>query len=499
MIYAAPYLLVELGRGFKEALYMFWETLWPLVLGLSLSGSVQAFVSREALEKKLGKHSPTHIARASGFGMVSSSCSYAASAMAKTLFSRGGDYVSSMVFMFASTNLVIELGIVLIVLIGWQFAASEFIGGIIMIGIFAVIGPLLFKSKAMDSIRLKLASTSYEDKVSCHVEHSHQEPAKSRANTLAGWSDAASYAMADLTMLRRELLIGYSIAGFLAALVPHHVWSALFMRGHGGFTDIENALIGPFIAIISFVCSIGNVPLAAALWVGGISFGGVVSFIFADLISTPLLLIYRKYYGTKIMLKMLGSFWLVMSLAGLITQYIFKAANLIPTQKSNTVLLASFSWNYTTYLNILFLVIFAGLYYLYKNQHKLGGGGAYGLDPVCGMQVEIAMAPAKSKYNDEYVYFCSDRCKEKFDKSPNEYLTEGKQMKLFGKKNGGDTSQEKEMSKEFIDPVCKMTVSPTDTTPKVDYEGITYYFCCQGCADSFGSDPNKYLEPTKAQ
>ncbi|NNN21905.1 MAG: YHS domain-containing protein [Acidimicrobiales bacterium] len=497
MIATVPYLLVELGRGFREALYMFWETLWPLVLGFSLSGAVQAFVSREALEKKLGKHTPAHIARASGFGMVSSSCSYAASAMAKTLFSRGADYVSSMVFMFASTNLVIELGIVLIVLIGWQFAASEFIGGLIMIGIFAVIGPLVFKSKTMDSIRLKLTSTSHDEAASCQVDHSQQEPIKSRANTLAGWSDAASYAMADLTMLKRELLIGYTIAGFLAALVPHHVWSALFLRGHGGYTDIENALIGPFIAVISFVCSIGNIPLAAALWVGGISFGGVVSFIFADLISTPLLLIYRKYYGTKTMLKMLGSFWLVMSLAGLITQYIFKAANLIPTEKSNTVLSASFSWNYTTYLNILFLIMFAGLYYLYRNQHKLGGGGAYALDPVCGMQVETAMAPAKSRYDDEYVYFCSDRCKEKFDKSPNEYLTEGKQMKLFGKKSSGEANQGAEMSGEFIDPVCKMTVSPTDTTPTVDHEGTTYYFCNQSCADSFGSDPNKYLEPTK--
>ena len=169
---------------------------------------------------------------------------------------------------------------------------------------------------------------------------------------MAGWADSATYTMSDLTMLRRELVIGYTIAGFLAVLVPTSVWQAVFISGHGFWTSIENAIVGPFIAIISFVCSIGNVPLAAALWKGGISFGGVIAFIFADLIAFPLLLIYRRYYGTRLMLRMLVVFWALMSTAGLLTELLFRAAGLVPTMRPTTVAPAHFSWNYTTYLNL---------------------------------------------------------------------------------------------------------------------------------------------------
>ena len=179
---------------------------------------------------------------------------------------------------------------------------------------------------------------------------------------LEGWlgADAATYTMADLTMLRRELVIGYTVAGFLAVLVPVHVWNTVFLNGHGFWTSVENVIVGPFMAIISFVCSIGNVPLAAALWKGGISFGGVVSFVFADLITFPLLLIYRRYYGTRLMLRMLAVFWLVMSVAGLITEVIFRAAGLVPTVRPTQIAPAHFSWDYTTYLNIIFLASCTG-------------------------------------------------------------------------------------------------------------------------------------------
>ena len=167
-----------------------------------------------------------------------------------------------------------------------------------------------------------------------------------------GWADSATYTMSDLTMLRRELVIGYTVAGFLAVLVPTSVWQAVFITGHGFWTSVENALVGPFIAVISFVCSIGNVPLAAALWTGGISFGGVIAFIFADLIAFPLLLIYRRYYGTALMVRMLIVFWALMSTAGLLTELLFRAAGLVPTSRPVTVAPAHFSWNYTTYLNL---------------------------------------------------------------------------------------------------------------------------------------------------
>ena len=221
---------------------------------------------------------------------------------------KGADYIAAMVFMFASTNLVIELGIVLVVLMGWQFAVSEFIGGIIMIVLLATVGALWLRGRLVVQARERLQAGDHGP------DHEHGAPASTEAESRPcrpGCDRApvgptsATYTMSDLTMVRRELIIGYTVAGFLAVLVPTSVWQAVFITGHGFWTSLENAVVGPFIAIISFVCSIGNVPLAASLWKGGIAFGGVIAFIFADLITFPLLLIYRRYYGTRLMLRML--------------------------------------------------------------------------------------------------------------------------------------------------------------------------------------------------
>jgi uncharacterized membrane protein YraQ (UPF0718 family)/YHS domain-containing protein len=410
-------ILVDIGRSLREAFFMFWETLWPLVLGFGLAGAVQAFASRDAMRQRLGNHGPRAVIRASGYGMASSSCSYAASAMAKSLFVKGADYIAAMVFMFASTNLVIELGIVLVVLMGWQFAVSEFVGGIIMIVLLATLGALWLRGRLVVQARERLqrAEDAHEHQHGLPAgEKAGQPPLKTRLKSVAGWADSATYTMSDLTMLRRELVIGYTVAGFLAVLVPTSVWQAVFISGHGFWTTIENAIVGPFIAIVSFVCSIGNVPLAAALWKGGISFGGVIAFIFADLIAFPLLLIYRRYYGKRLMLRMLVVFWALMSTAGLLTELLFRAAGLVPTVRPTTVAPAHFSWNYTTYLNLIFLVLFGVLYWLYRNRERLGGGERSARDPVCGMQVEIAHAPAIREQAGVRHYFCSDHCAEQF-------------------------------------------------------------------------------------
>jgi uncharacterized protein len=409
--------LDAIGRSLREGFFMFWETLWPLVLGFGLSGAVQAFVSREAMQRKLGDHSPPAVARASFYGMVSSSCSYAASAMSKSLFVKGADFVSANVFMFASTNLVIELGIVLVVLMGWQFAASEFIGGVIMIVLFTLLAGLWLRGRLVVQARERLTST---------VDHGHQhgppenvalqhERWSTRLRSKAGWADAATYTMGDLTMIRRELVIGYVVAGFVATLVPVHVWNAVFIHGHGFWTSLENVIVGPFIAMITFVCSVGNVPLAAALWKGGISFGGVISFIFADLIALPLLLIYRRFYGGRLTLKMLAVFWTVMSAAGLITEGIFRALGLVPTTQPTQIVADHFSWNYTAYLNLVFLALFGLLYWTYRNRKRLGGGGGLAVDPVCGMQIDQTNAPASLVFAGGRVYFCSDGCRSTFE------------------------------------------------------------------------------------
>jgi YHS domain-containing protein/uncharacterized membrane protein YraQ (UPF0718 family) len=481
----------DVGDSLREAFFMFWATLWALVLGFTLSGAVQAFVSREQMQRVMGDHGPKAVARASGFGMVSSSCSYAATAMAKSLFQKGADFVAAMIFMFASTNLVLELGIVLFVLMGWQFMAAEFVGGPIMIALLALTGGFVIRRGVAERARQRLqdaTSGGHDHQAIVGVSEEHQaelerEPWGRKLRSKAAWADSATYTMADITMLRKELLIGYTVAGFLTVLVPMNVWNDVFMSGHGFWTSLENVLIGPFIAFISFVCSIGNVPMAAALWHGGISFGGVISFIFADLIALPLVLIYRKYYGGRLTLRLFFWFYAVMATAGLLTEGLFWIAGLIPTSRPETIVTAHFEWNYTTFLNIVFLAILSVLYWLYRNRERLGGGEGYAIDPVCGMQVQIANAPARSTRHGQVAYFCSDRCRERFESD-----------------HGEDAAPAMSATATAVDPVCGMIVDPTTAATRRRLDKVDYFFCSTGCAETFDGDRARYaVKPTTPQ
>jgi len=408
---------------------MFWETLWALVLGFGLSGVVQAFVSRAEMQRSLGDRRPRTIAKAGFFGMVSSSCSYAASALAKTLFGRGADFTAAQAFMFASTNLVLELGIVLWLLIGWEFAAAEFVGGAVMIALLYAVLPRVVSDAEQDAARTRLTTDDAHDP---HAHHADPDASHSgtswrdRMRSLAGWSDAASYTISDLTMLRKELVIGFVVAGFADAAVPTSFWKSLFVTGHGFWSSLENVVLGPFLAIISFVCSIGNVPLAAALWGGGISFGGTVAFVFGDLIALPLLLIYRKYYGVRLTAKLLAVFWATMSVAGLATEYLFRAVNIEPaasSAKRGNIGRDVWGWNYTTVLDIVALLAFVAIYWLYRNRERFGGGTGYAKDPVCGMQVDVAHAPATAHHDGRTYHFCSDHCAHRFHADPAKFAT----------------------------------------------------------------------------
>ena len=408
------------AHGIAEGWWMFFDTFWALVLGFALSGAVQAFVSRAQMQTALGDQRPKTLAKAGFLGAVSSSCSYAASALAKSLFARGADFTASMIFMIASTNLVVELGIVIWLLMGWQFAAAEFIGGAIMIAILGLVLPRVIPRRWTDDARVALARDA-EDAGAWDSPSWEQ-----RVRTRAGWSDASGYTISDLTMLRREIIAGFAIGGFASALVPTWFWRSLFVTGHGFWSSLQNVVLGPFLALISFVCSIGNVPIAAALWRGGISFGGVISFIFADLITLPLLLIYRKYFGTTITLRLLAVFWAAMSAAGLATEYVVRAVHLIPKAGTHIVPLTHAGANYTTVLNVLATIGFGVLYWLYRSRTAgaTGTGDApagryavtdrYVKDPVCGMQVEKALAPARLQIGTQTFYFCSDHCSGKF-------------------------------------------------------------------------------------
>ena len=401
------------GHGLDEAFFMFWETLWALVLGFALSGAVQAFVSRGEMRRALGDHRAATLGKASFFGVISSSCSYASSALAKSLFARGADFTAAMVFMIASTNLVVELGIVLWLLIGWQFALAEFVGGAIMIVLIGLVVPRVIPAAWIADARARL---EHDEQTGDDPAPDETQPLAQRIRSKRGWGDASGYTISDLSMIRKELLIGFLVAGFLSALVPAWFWRSIFWTGHGFASSLENVIIGPFLAIISFVCSVGNVPLAAALWQGGISFGGVVSFVFADLITLPLLSIYRTYFGTAITVRILAVFWATMSIAGLSVEYLFKAVGIADPGRPRMVVTTGFQWNYTTVLNVIALIGFAGLYWLYRHRDTTGAQ-RYGKDPVCGMQVEKAHAPATATIDGADYWFCSDHCRHRFTAS----------------------------------------------------------------------------------
>jgi len=341
------------------AFAMFWEILWALILGFSLSAVVQAVVSKREMTKLLPDDSGESISIACGLGAASSSCSYAAVALARSIFRKGANFTAAMAFQFASTNLVIELGIIMIVLMGWQFALAEFVGGPIMI----IILVLLFK--AFLTPQLVDAARRQADKGIKGIMEGHAEmdmavtdgPLLKRMFSRNGKTAISHYFVMDWHALWKDIVVGLLLAGVLAATVPNNFWQGFFFVSHPLFGKLWGPLVGPLVAILSFVCSIGNVPLAAVLWNGGISFGGVVAFVFADLIVLPILDIYRKYYGIKMSAFLFTTFYAAMVGAALIVEFLFDVLGLIPTNRAAKLVEASISFNYTTILNIVFSVV----------------------------------------------------------------------------------------------------------------------------------------------
>lgn len=339
--------MLWLWHGLSEAAAMFWETLWALVLGFSLSALAQVFISKDKMQQWLGRAGLREIAVATGLGAASSSCSYAAVATARTVFKKGAALVPTLAFMFASTNLVFELGAVLWLLMGWRFVLAEIVGAFVLISVMWLI------------VRLTLPK-DLEQEAREHDEggeggghdHHHMAAAGGRLTAIA---DAFTM---DWSMLWKEMLVGFVIGGFLSVLVPNSWWQALFLSHSHGFGKLlENVIVGPIIAVLSFVCSIGNIPLASVLWSGGISFGGVTSFIYADLVIVPLILIYAKYYGWRPALYITGVLFASMVIAGLVVDLLFSALGLVPTgpRPPSALAMAHFAWDYTTWLNLLAL------------------------------------------------------------------------------------------------------------------------------------------------
>ena len=377
---------------------MLYQTFWALVFGFTASGIIQAYGARLNVARRFGDHRARTVARSSLWGAVSSSCSYAASSIAKSLVDQGSDFTTAMVFMVASTNLVVDLGVVIWALLGGTFALGEVLGGIVMI-----VGLTLLLPRTVRPPRRKPLLVN---------SPSPQIPSASRAT----FGDAAGFVVGDVTMVRYELLFGFLVAGACAQFVPASLWHHFFWLHHGMWSDLENVVLAPLIAAASFVCSVGNIPLAAALWRGGLSVGGTLAFIYADLLTIPLILMYKKYYGRAVTIRLVASLWFVMSASGLVVQAVLSLVHLTPSLR---VLEAAGNFQqvtWTTVLDLLALLMLAIVYLAYRRRSRQPGSEAFAKDPICGMQVAVATASVRHQHDGVTYYFCCEGCRESFVK-----------------------------------------------------------------------------------
>jgi uncharacterized protein len=396
--------LSKIGDGLQNAALMAYEVWWALVLGFAISAMVQAWVPRHRIEAALSGAGFVPVAKATGLGAASSSCSYAAIAIGKTLFTKGASAATALAFQFASTNLVWELGLVLWVLIGWQFTLAEFVGGLVLVAL-------------MTALLRFFVSPRLEDRARAHAEHvqaKHEHHAvasegiawRRRLTSADAWSDVAHNFRGDWAMLWKEITIGFLLAGFIG-LLGDDFFNFLFVsEAADAPRTIENVIAGPLIAVLSFVCSIGNVPLAAVLWSGGISFAGVMAFIFADLIVLPIVLAYRKYYGWTFAWRITVLMFVTIVIAALIVDGLFSAAGLIPTDRPTAEdVFGAVEVDYKLMLNAVGMIVFVGLISLTLRRGVR--------DPVCGMTVDRARA-ITAVVGGRTHYFCSEGCRDTY-------------------------------------------------------------------------------------
>jgi uncharacterized protein len=407
-------LLGWLGNGLWNAFRMAWEVGWALILGFALSGIVQAWIPRSRMQSALGARDLRTVSLATGLGAASSSCSYAAVAIAKSMLQKGASLVSAMAFQFASTNLVFELGIVIWIFLGWEFTLAELVGGVLLIA-FMWAGLRLFVTR-------RLEEEARTNALAAQSGHEHNSAGfealswRERVTSVDAWAAVAQNFRGDWEMLWKEIGAGFLIAGFVA-LLPMSFFNGLFLTDAPAWIRIpENVVVGPLVAVLSFVCSIGNVPLAAVLWAGGISFSGVIAFIYADLLVIPILLIYRKYYGTRIAVVFSSIMFGSIVVAALVVSGLFGLAGLIPTDRPDvdSITERAIGWNYTTFLNIVFLGVAAVLIGLTLRRGVR--------DPVCGMTVDRGTA-FTSEWNGTTYYFCGPGCQARFEADPELYVS----------------------------------------------------------------------------
>jgi len=446
---------LRIGVGFL------WTAAWAIIMGLTITSLVQVYVSKERMAQVLGDGDLGGLTRATLFGAASSGCSFGAVAIGKGLFKKGAHAVNFLAFMFASTNLIVELGLMILILLGWEFLLAELLGGLVLIAVMAGIVHLTLPETLFDEVRTALTERDREAGVtedptcgmagteeytlttdggetlqfcSAGCLETYQQAAASRGGwrqellSWGGWYKVGNQYRKEWSMIWKDVIAGFLISGFVIVFVPQWVWNTLFIQGDGLLVTAENAVMGVAIAVVSFVGSMGNVPFAVALWGGGISFAGVIAFVYADLITIPVLNVYRKYYGWQIMLYILGVFFVTMAFTGFLMELLFDALGIIPDLAGGQTAAEQtyFELNYTFYLNLIAFALSGVLLYVYRR--GLGAPGQY-RDPVCGMRTDDT-GPAAS-YDGETYYFCAATCKDAFEAHPEEYAT-GQPMVMAG-------------------------------------------------------------------
>ncbi|WP_058364914.1 permease [Haloparvum sedimenti] len=438
---------LRIGVGFL------WTAAWAIIMGLTVTSLVQVYVSKERMARVLGDGDLRGLAKATAFGAASSGCSFGAVAIGKGLFKKGAHAVTFLAFMFASTNLIVELGLMILILLGWEFLVAELLGGLVLIAVMAVIVHLTLPENLFDEVRETLNERDRESGVTedptCGMEGRDEyslttdggetlkfcsegcmETYRQQASSSGGWREelrswggwyrVANQFRKEWSMIWKDVVAGFLISGFVIVFVPQSVWNVLFIRGDGLLVTAENAVMGVAIAVVSFVGSMGNVPFAVALWGGGISFAGVIAFVYADLITIPVLNVYRKYYGWKVMLYILGVFSVTMAFTGFLMEVLFDALGIVPNLAGGRTATERtyFELDYTFSLNLVAFALSGFLLYVYRR--GLGAPGQY-RDPVCGMRTDEE-GPAATHDGETY-HFCSRTCREAFEEDPDEYAT----------------------------------------------------------------------------
>lgn len=356
----------------------FWMALWAFCLGYCISSMIQVFVTHERMRRTMGTAGPRSMALATFFGFVSSSCSFAALSATRALFQKGAGLAPALAFLLASTNLVIELGILIFIFLAWQFVVGEYLGGLILIGTMWLLVRWTAPKRLVEAAREHAKKSSADD------EEEDPPDWKTMIKSREGWSKVGRQYQAEWLMVWKDVAVGFTVAGVIAAFVPPAFFEALFVGSgsEGGPTwwqTILHTLIGPVAAFFTFIGSMGNIPLAAILFGSGVSFAGVMAFIFSDLVVFPMLRISAKYFGWKMAAYILGVFLASLVVAALAMHWGLAAFDLLPSAESAKATQTEpgerFQVDYTLFLNVAFLGVSGLLLWLGRRDKRDDDGG----------------------------------------------------------------------------------------------------------------------------